>query len=54
MVAVKVRVVGHLAARIVWSLGCRVGCEFFDPIASDIYTMMLERAPSDNPSWDEF
>jgi hypothetical protein len=53
-VAVKLPVVGNRAAKIVWSLGGRVGGEFLDPIASDIYAMMLKRAPTDKPAWNEF
>ena len=54
VVAVKLPVVGNRAAKIVWSLGGRVGGEFLDPIASDIYAMMLKRAPNDKPAWNEF
>jgi hypothetical protein len=54
VVAVKLPVVGNRAARIVWSLGGRVGGEFLEPIASDIYAMMLRRAPTDKPAWNEF
>jgi len=35
-------------------LGGRVGGEFLDAIASDIYAMMLQRAPTDKPAWNEF
>ena len=54
VVAVKLPVVGNRAAKIVWSLGGRVGGEFMEPVASDIYGMMLKRAPNDKPAWNEF
>ena len=54
VVVVKLPVVGNRAARIVWSLGGRVGGEFVDAIAHDIYAMMLKRAPTDKPAWNEF
>ncbi|PXA83385.1 pilus assembly protein PilZ [Nostoc sp. 3335mG] len=54
IVAVKLPVVGNRAAKIVWSLGGRVGGEFLEAIASDIYGMMLKRAPNDKPAWNEF
>ena len=54
LIAVKLPVVGMCPARVVWSLGGRVGGEFITPIASDIYPRMLANAPNDKPAWNEF
>jgi hypothetical protein len=54
LIAVKLPVVGMCPARVVWSLGGRVGGEFITPIASDIYSRMLANAPNDKPAWNEF
>jgi len=54
VVAVKLPVVGARAARIVWSMGGRVGGEFVEGIAADIYSRMLASAPNDQPAWNEF
>ena len=54
IVAVKLPVVGARAARIVWSMGGRVGGEFIDGIDADPYRRMLASAPNDKPSWNEF
>ena len=54
VVAVKLPVVGPRKARIVWSLGGRVGGEFLDFIPGDLYARMLSRAPNDKPAWNEF
>ena len=54
IVAVRLPVVGARAARIVWSMGGRVGGEFVETIASDHYRRMLVNAPNDAPSWNEF
>ncbi len=54
MVAVKLPVVGPRAAKIVWSLGGRVGGEFLEGIQGDAYARMLRMAPNDKPAWNEF
>ena len=54
MVAIKFPVVGNRAAKIVWSLGGRVGGEFVDVIPADAYARMLRMAPNDKPAWNEF
>lgn len=54
LIAIKLPVVGMTTARIVWSLGGRVGGEFITPIASDLYPRMLANAPNDKPAWNEF
>lgn len=54
IVAVKLPVVGARAAKIVWSLGGRVGGEFVDIIPADAYARMLRMAPNDKPAWNEF
>jgi hypothetical protein len=54
VVAVKLPGVGNRAARIVWSLGGRVGGEFLDCIDQASYARLLANAPNDRPAWDEF
>ncbi len=54
VVAVKLPVLGPRAARIVWSLGGRVGGEFLEFIPGDVYARMLARAPHDRPSLSDF
>jgi hypothetical protein len=54
VVAVKLPVVGARAARIVWSMGGRVGGEFVEPITAAPYARMLASAPHDKPTWNEF
>jgi hypothetical protein len=54
IVAIKLPVVGARAARIVWSMGGRVGGEFVEPIAADPYRRLLASAPNDKPTWNEF
>jgi hypothetical protein len=53
LVAVKLPVVGPRAARIVWSLGGRVGGEFVDPIPTALYGRLLASAPNDRPNLSE-
>jgi len=47
-------VVGARAARIVWSMGGRVGGEFVEGIGADQYGRILASAPNDKPAWNEF
>lgn len=54
VVAVKLPVVGARAARIVWSMGGRVGGEFVEEIGRDLYARLLVSAPTDMPAWNEF
>ncbi len=54
IVAVKLPVVGARAAKIIWSMGGRVGGEFAEPIDAETYRRMLACAPNDKPSWSEF
>jgi hypothetical protein len=54
VVAVKLPAVGPRAARIVWSLGGRVGGEFVEFISAEPYARMLSRMPHDAPAWNEF
>ncbi len=54
VVAVRLPVVGARAARVVWSLGGRVGGEFLDFIPAEPYARLLAVAPNDKPGWDEF
>lgn len=54
VVAVKLPVIGDRAAKIVWSLGGRVGGEFLEFIPNDPYARMLKMAPNDKPAWNEF
>ncbi len=54
VVAVKLPVVGARAARIVWSMGGRVGGEFVEGIGCEQYGRMLAGAPNDKPAWNEF
>jgi hypothetical protein len=54
VVAVKLPAVGARKARIVWSLGGRVGGEFLEFIPAEPYARMLARAPRDTPTWNEF
>ena len=54
IVAIKLPAIGARAARIVWSIGGRVGGEFVEPIGADPYARMLASAPHDTPTWDEF
>jgi len=53
IVAVKLPVVGARAARIVWSVGGRVGGEFIDFISAEQYARLLANAPHDRPHWNE-
>lgn len=53
VVAVKLPVIGPRAARIVWSLGGRVGGEFVEFIPGDLYDLMLAAAPRDVPNFNE-
>jgi hypothetical protein len=53
LVAVKLPLVGPRAAKIVWSLGGRVGGEFIEFLPADLYTQMLARCPNDKPAWNE-
>jgi hypothetical protein len=53
IVAVKLPVVGARAARVVWSIGGRVGGEFVDFIPADQYGRLLANAPHDRPAWNE-
>ena len=53
MIAVKLPVVGARAARVVWSLGGRVGGEFIETIPAHIYTRLLASAPNHTPNWNE-
>ena len=53
IVAVKLPVIGPRAARIVWSLGGRVGGEFTESIAAHLYGHVLANAPNDRPNWNE-
>ncbi|WBO21273.1 PilZ domain-containing protein [Sphingomonas abietis] len=54
LVSVKLPMIGYRAAKIVWSLGGRVGGEFVDFIPADLYARMLKAAPTDKPAWNEF
>jgi hypothetical protein len=54
LVAVNLPVIGPRAARIVWSLGGRVGGEFVEFLPADLYARMLARCPNDKPAWNEF
>lgn len=54
LIAIKLPVVGSNAARVVWSLGGRIGAEFISPIPSEAYPKMLANAPTDKPAWNEF
>jgi hypothetical protein len=54
LIAVNLPVVGARAARIVWSLGGRVGGEFSETIPPLAYTRMLASAPTDLPNWNDF
>ena len=53
VVAVKLPFVGARTARVVWSLGGRVGGEFIEPISPAIYGRVLASAPLDRPSLSE-
>lgn len=53
IVTVKLPFVGARAARIVWSLGGRIGGEFLEPIIPPSYARMLACAPNDRPNWNE-
>jgi len=53
-IAVNLPAVGPRAARIVWSLGGRLGCEFLEFITGDDYARLLACAPCDSPSLNEF
>jgi hypothetical protein len=54
LIAVNLPVVGARAARIVWSLGGRVGGEFSETIPPLAYSRMLAGAPRDLPNWNDF
>ena len=54
IVAIRLPVVGARAARIIWSMGGRVGGEFVEVIGADAYRRMLTDAPNDKPAWNEF
>jgi hypothetical protein len=54
LITVKLPVIGPRAAKIVWSLGGRVGGEFLEFIPADLYARMLKSAPTDKPAWNEF
>lgn len=54
IVAIRLPVVGARAARIIWSMGGRVGGEFVEVIGADVYRRMLADAPNDKPAWNEF
>ena len=54
IVAVKLPVVGARAARIIWSMGGRVGGAFVEAIGYEPYRRMLASAPNDKPAWNEF
>ncbi len=54
VVAVNLPVIGPRAARIIWSLGGRVGGEFLEFIPGDVYARMLARAPYDRPALSDF
>jgi hypothetical protein len=53
VIAVKLPHVGARAAKVVWSLGGRVGGEFTDPIPSAVYNRLLANAPTDRPNLSE-
>ena len=53
IVAVKLPVVGARAARIVWSVGGRVGGEFVEFIPPHQYGRLLANAPHDRAAWNE-
>lgn len=42
---------GQVSARVVWSLGGRVGAEFIKPIDSYAYTAMLNAARAKRQRW---
>jgi len=42
---------GQVAAKVVWSLGGRVGAEFIKPIDSYAYTAMLNAARAKRQRW---
>lgn len=54
LIALKLPVVGMTPARVVWSLGGRVGGEFIAPINDTLYPKMLANTPNDKPAWNEF
>lgn len=53
-VEIELPALGHCRARVVWSLGGRIGGEFSTPIPPDRYAKVLASAPAAPPPWRGF
>lgn len=53
IISVTLPVVGQRPARVVWSLGGRVGGEFLESIPAHLYGRLLANAPVHRPNWNE-